>query len=413
MKHTWIGGLAAVAGIGLATPASGQCTTIDFEDYSVGQVVTSVSGVTFSAEPGSCGGGTPQPVIVTPTTGTSSGTRALSLQAGCPDFSPDKLRLVFSDLQRLVTFTLGEPVSPGVQFSVRAYSNFGALVYSRMMSCGGGVFHYIRIGHESWGPTIRRVEIESTIGLFEGIDDLAFDYDPTPPTALIDAPPYLSCECDVVTVRGIACDEDGEYGSDRLEYRRVNADPGTPWTLINSYTTPVCTLSSLYTWNTSAVSHGTYFLRLTVENACGLASTDITTVVVDKAPPTVAIESPQPSAAVCGEVQILGTVSEGCGHCFDEYVVEVAPMGGSYSLLMTSTEIVINGIVATWDTATLPSGDYVIRITAVDDCGNDTVRTIPVIVDPAACGCDADVDGDGDVDFTDLLTVLAGWGTCS
>ena len=114
-----IGIVAGVLWAASAAPA--DTVTIDFEDYAVGTIITNqYDGVTFSAPPDSCGGSPPvRPIIVTPNGGTSSPTRGLSVQTGCPDFSPDFLRMIFDQPQGEVTFTVGD--SPGTH-QVRAYN---------------------------------------------------------------------------------------------------------------------------------------------------------------------------------------------------------------------------------------------------------------------------------------------------
>jgi hypothetical protein len=110
MQHSILVLAPAVIALGtLAVPANGQCDPIDFEGGSVGQVATSfVPGVTVTALPGSCGGpGSILPIIVAPFGGSSSGTKGLGIQTGCPDFSNDYLRLQFAELREEVSFNFG------------------------------------------------------------------------------------------------------------------------------------------------------------------------------------------------------------------------------------------------------------------------------------------------------------------
>lgn len=206
---------------------SAQCTTIDFEGFAVGTpITTQYDGVTFSAPPGSCGGmGSVLPVIVAMNP-TASGTRALSLETGCPDFSPDYLRIAFEDPQRMVTFTLGEIIGTSdVTFGVRWYSPGGSLLGQMNVDSGPGCTRLVRIGDDNGPQVIGRVEIEQAVGLWEAIDDLSFGFDPTRPEAVIATPAWGECVCGEVLVTGIACDDDGAYGFDMLQYRRVDAEP--------------------------------------------------------------------------------------------------------------------------------------------------------------------------------------------
>ena len=109
-----------------ATSASAQCPALDFEDFSDGTIVGSLyPGVTITAQPGTCPGVVPAVIRIT-SGPTASGTRAVTTGTGCPDFSPDYLRLVFDDLQDSVSFMVGDlGGSPGFTFDIRAYDNDG------------------------------------------------------------------------------------------------------------------------------------------------------------------------------------------------------------------------------------------------------------------------------------------------
>src|SRR5262245_2999129 len=141
-------------------------TFIDFENLAVNtQVTNQYAGVVFSAPPDSCGGAPPvRPVIVNPAGGTSSGTKALSLTTGCPDFSPDYLRMVFDEPHGEVSFTLGN--TPGT-YNIRAYTvpAGGAAVINTNVVIGGagfvGVFRMVRLIRAT--NDIRRVEIQDSV----------------------------------------------------------------------------------------------------------------------------------------------------------------------------------------------------------------------------------------------------------
>lgn len=93
--------------------ASAQCRTIDFEGLPPGTVVTDqYAGVTFVVFPESCGPGDPAAMIVDVGSDAASETQALQVGFGCPDFGSDRLDIVFDELQRAVSFTVGGSV-PG------------------------------------------------------------------------------------------------------------------------------------------------------------------------------------------------------------------------------------------------------------------------------------------------------------
>lgn len=389
--------LAAV--LAVTASASAECPKIDFEDQAVGAVITDdYAGVTFSAQPQSCGGAPPvNVVIVDPPGTTSSGTKAITLTTGCPDFSPDYLRIVFDVPQSEVTFTLG--ASPGT-YIIRGYDEDGVAfgVPDVTLPAGTTGVHYLVRITRALGD-IKRIEIEDSISDFEYIDDLSFDVDTTPPIASIDSPAFEACGCGVVSVVGEACDPDGDYDNDKLEYMSV---AGGAWTLVGSFTTPLCGGGVLYLWDTTPaeIVHGFYFLRLTVENACGLINTAMTVVYVDKQFESLDVRSPAEGGIVGGTVCFDGTVWD---HCFDEYTVGYGPAGGPYDpvdpLIPAYNSTVVNDPFASWNTraglAAVADGDYQVEIAAADDCDNaatvlrnvavDNTPPTALISDPLPC----------------------------
>jgi hypothetical protein len=414
-------GSALAVAFAFVPTAGAQCVSyINFEDYPAGtQITTQYDGVTFSSQPG----GTCPPEIEVPFRGTSSGTKALFVPS-CPEFSNDYLRMVFDDFQPMVSFTFGEWGIPNYDMLVRAYttpSGPSGLIYAQTLEGGDGVVRLAVIGAEGGPRIIKRVEVETVVvGAWECIDDLRFGVmDTSPPVAQIATPTWGGCHCDDVVVTGIACDEDG-YAYDRLEYRSVGAAPDAPWIFINEVIgSPVCETGFLYTWDTTSVPHGRYFLRLTAVNACGLESVAFQSVFVDKHFANVQVTSPADADTVCGIVEFLGSVNDGC-QCFDHYTVEFSDsVSGPYEPVDPSEPMyftdVKNGQLATWDTLDLglPNDTYYIRITGVDSCENTQTELIKVtLLNGPLCGCPSDINDDGVTDFQDLLALLSKWGPC-
>lgn len=406
---TLVGAAAAgLAAVGLAGPAAAQCIEYDFEDLPLGTIVTTqYPGVTFDAIPNSCPGEI-SIRIGTPPNGTSSGTRALIIDTGCPDFSPDFIRMTFDDAQRAVSFSCG---MPNVTLQVRAFATVSGGSPIQIVTVGstfGSVRSLVRLGNpDAATPIIRRVEVEALGGDFEGIDDLSFGADPTPPIARIDSPAWGTCICGPVTIVGEACDPDGSYGFDRLDVRSVGADPDDPWIQVGQFFSPLCGGGGLYTFTPAALGlgGGTYVLRLTVENGCGTANTAITTVRYDQSPPGIGLDRPSPGAEVCGIVDLCGAISDNCSVDWTA-VVRRAP--GQPEFPIGTGGSAECGLITAWNTGQFDPGVWQIVIRAVDDCGftSELVRTVTVVED---CGDGPDVNGDGTVDFADVLAVLAAW----
>jgi hypothetical protein len=380
-----------VAACAIATAADAQQMTYDFESLAVGTAITNqFKGVVISVVGQSCENDpTLYMRIGNPTGGTSSGTKALGIDGGCPDFSPDYLRMVFDDTQSVVSFTLGDYAGT---YTVRTYSDAG-LINTRNIVIEGtggvGVYRVVTISI----PTgiIRRIEVQETVGQWEWIDDLTFTLDDTAPTARIDTPAAAACGCNSISVYGSAYDPDGTYARDRLEYCPAASNT---WTLIGEATIPQED-GILYNWNTSALSEGFYYLRLTVENTAGLASSDTAMLWVSGDFDPVSYSLP---AIVSGTACPDGTVFD--SYCNGEYKVEYAPSGGTTYLPVdpahpTYSGYMVNQTLATWNTTAVADGVYTVRVTGTNTCNDsnalsrsvtvDNTPPVVLITSPAAC----------------------------
>ena len=422
--HTLVG--SAVAVLWGAVLVRADTTTIDFEDYAVNTpITTQYPGVTFSAPPNSCGTNPPiRPIIVTPNGGTISPTRGLGVQTGCPDFSPDYLRMVFDQPQSEVTFMVGD--SPGT-YQVRAYNvpAGGAAVSTQNIVVAGagfvGVFRFVRVARAQ--GDLRRIEVEDTVDDFEVIDDLTFAcWDASAPEATITSPGFEQCVCGTVAVRGTACDPQGTYNNDKLEYLPASAAAGAAWTLIGTANSPLCVEGTLYNWNTAAVPEGYYYLRLTVENDCGLITEAVTVAWVDRHFESVDVRSPASAGIHGGVVCFDGTVHD---RCVDHYTVRYRPSaGGAFNPVDPANPsypaAVINDPLAAWDTragsAAVADGSYQTQVIGTDDCSNSATVTRTITIDntppvaaissPLSC---AYVDGVVQINGTASDAHLAGW----
>lgn len=368
----------------IAQLARAGCS-IDFEDLALGTTVTNqYRGVAFSVV-------NPAPLasihIQNPTVGTtSSGTKCLQMTPGDGE---EYLRMVFTAPHNRVSFFVGDQA--GISYTIRYYSTASGdagLIdsFSVFNPSPGGVHAFVSIN--SSATPVLRVEVQSNPGgYFEAIDDLTFEADTTPPIAEISYPGFNACICaSELIVRGRTCDDDGEYGADVLEYAPVT---GGGWLPIGSYTSPACDANSwLYTWNTSLVPEGTYYLRLTVTNKCGLSTNDVTVVTLDRSIDAAAIRRPTAETILGGTVCIDGFAYD---RCFKNYLVEYKPEGGgSFQPVdpahATYTTPVSFDPLASWNTAnnTTPDGRYVLRVTTSDTCDHAASQEIAVTVDNTA-----------------------------
>ena len=241
--------------------------------------------------------------------------------------------------------------------------------------------------------------------------------DSTPPVVAITSPDPLQCVCNPVTIIGTAKDPES-FDHYVLEYA---SNPGGPWSLITSSTTPV-SAGTLGVWDVSALPQGYYFIRLTAFNAVGLSSSVTTIVFVDKQFDTVDVRSPADHSILGGVICFDGTINDGNGNCPVTYTISWAPAGGgAYNPVDPGTPVypgaVINDPLGSWNTrAGVPDGDYNLRVTGIDACGHtksefrkvtvDNTPPIGVITSPTNC---ASVDGVVAIKGTASDTHLAGW----
>lgn len=200
------------------------------------------------------------------------------------------------------------------------------------------------------------------------------------PVADIASPAGLTCVCDVASVQGTASTGGGATAW-TLESRPA---AGGSWTLINSGTSDV-TDGSLGSWDTTPLSQGYHTLRLTVQNYCGASATDVETVFVDRMFDSFELREPDATDVIGGTACIDGTVWD---HCFNSYTVmyraagtlifsPVEPGTSNYFVPITNDPLVPNG----WNTTALPDGDYDLRVSGIDNCGNAASATHAIAID--------------------------------
>ena len=377
------------------------CTTLlDFEfvqDWKypewTGPVDNMFAGVTFSASHDGC----EQDYVILdryPDGMTSSGNVALGNYNGFTpcEFVSAELTMTFDQLQSRVSFYVGSHCG---DYDIYAYNaeTGGDLVDSVHFSLDcdlseHGVHRFVELTSEI--DNIKRVVINSW-GLHVRIDDLEFNYDDTPPTAVLLEPSFDECTCGVYPILGTACDIDRSWVDYTLSYCPVNSDT---WTEIISARGQICGTGDLLThWDTSAIDHGRYFLKLEVSNECGLTSTDMTVAFVDKLYNTVDIQYPHEyngsgNGIVGNIVCIDGTVWDHL--CYDStngYNIDYREKGGSvwYPVMPGphGTADVLNNPIGNWDTIAngIPDGPYEIRVSATDLCDNYKEDTVLIYID--------------------------------
>ncbi|RJP38608.1 MAG: hypothetical protein C4547_04320 [Phycisphaerales bacterium] len=218
--------------------------------------------------------------------------------------------------------------------------------------------------------------------------------DDTPPLVSMTAPAPESCACNVVPINGSVSDPEG-YGGDVLEYRRTDQNN---WTQAGSNNNERNGL--LYNWNTAGLPTGLYFVRVVAENTCGLSSSAVSIVYVDHDSFSgLEMRAPGEGQILAGTACFDGTAWD---RCFDEYQVEYQPGGGGqFNPVDPNNPVynttVINDPLAQWNTGTVGDGNYRVRLTGLDICGNtgaiqknvvvDNTAPVSVISAPQECVC--------------------------
>lgn len=166
-------------------------------------------------------------------------------------------------------------------------------------------------------------------------------------------------------------------------------------------------------WDTTGVADGDYNLRVRAFDDCHPAEELIIPVTVDNTPPTAQIISPTQCEQFCGQVLVIGTANDAN---LSAWALQYST-GNGWVTINSGNTPVINGVLANWDTTSLPKCAYTLRLVvsdqAIRDCNgvlsNNAEATVSVIVAPQG-----DLTFDGMVNIDDLNVVLSNWlDTCN
>jgi Tol biopolymer transport system component/flagellar hook assembly protein FlgD len=181
---------------------------------------------------------------------------------------------------------------------------------------------------------------------------------------------------EVKNIQGSISIVPSEFSCYYLEYG-VGFAPSS-WTIIyESSTLP--TTPDLGSWNTRALSDGSYALRLRAVNLGGENFIFEVPVTIDNTDPVTAITYPTSIEVLGGVISISGTAAD---ENFANYKVEygegINPL--SWNEVITSPNLVSSGTLASWISGSL-NGTHSIRVTAFDKAGNSTSSQVSLTVD--------------------------------
>ncbi|WNG57901.1 S8 family serine peptidase [Archangium gephyra] len=203
-------------------------------------------------------------------------------------------------------------------------------------------------------------------------DDLvlavATEPDSTPPVVIIRTPAGGSTLTKTVDVIVEASDN---FGVHRVELydgtTRVATSPHSPST---PYRIP---------WDTRTAPNGSHTLTARAHDLAGNVTTSAPVTVQldnDIVPPTVSINTPAEGATVRQVIQISAVVNDNRAVTYASVVVAerlINSFSGYY--------IPLRDIQTGWDTRLFSNGPHVVRVRAFDAAGNETERTVNVLVD--------------------------------
>ncbi|MFH1149958.1 MAG: right-handed parallel beta-helix repeat-containing protein [Actinomycetota bacterium] len=207
--------------------------------------------------------------------------------------------------------------------------------------------------------------------------------DSASPRAQITDPEEGGLVCGVKTVNGSASDID--LASYQLFYK-AGTDPGSPQPWVPAApqgTTPVFG-GRLGDWDASGLSNGAYLLRLVVTDASGKTASADCAVEVNNDVPSALITQPASGGGAAESCEITGTAS---GPNFSSYSLSFKEgsdpdsPGAWVPIGQEHTSPVTDGLLGTWDTASLEEGPYLLRLKVQGTPGMEIVHTIAVFVD--------------------------------
>jgi hypothetical protein len=133
----------------------------------------------------------------------------------------------------------------------------------------------------------------------------------------------------------------------------------------------------------------------------------------DSTAPSVSISTPGPYACLCwSSVAINGTVSDS-GSGVARYTVDYRAAGTGAWTLISSGIGNITGVLGTWDTTGLSDGEYTIRVSARDGCGNASSEVTTLRVDAAVDSGQLRWPASGAVVGGTVIADGTAWDACS
>lgn len=195
-----------------------------------------------------------------------------------------------------------------------------------------------------------------------------------PPTVVVVSPNGGEIICSPgTTITWSATDPNGE---NTLTYSVLySSNGGTTYNLLASGLTGVCPPPNqcTYIWDTTALPSGNNYLVKVVVSDGILTAEDVSDApfTIDNTPPTVTWIAPANGSFLFGTVTLEATATDNVG--VTGVTFEYSNDGGATFNLIANVPTPFEDVYATpWNTTLLPSGSYILRATASDQCQNTT-----------------------------------------
>ncbi len=209
-----------------------------------------------------------------------------------------------------------------------------------------------------------------------GTDSKTFVYDTTSPTGTVTAPSNGANVNGSIAVSSNSADSGGAgVESATFEYRVLTSGP---WTTIAADSSSPYSVS----WDTTSVTDGQYYLRVTTLDSAGNSVSSGDTAVrvrVDNTNPTGDLTAPANNAFVKGTTVVVSSNSADAGSGVASVAFNRSPAGAN-----TWTTIATDNatpFTTNWNTTTLSDGSYDLQAVTTDGAGNtfaSPTRTVKV-----------------------------------
>ncbi|WP_418792498.1 Ig-like domain-containing protein [Phosphitispora sp. TUW77] len=201
-----------------------------------------------------------------------------------------------------------------------------------------------------------------------------------PPTVTVDNPVQGDISCTGVNIQWTASDPDGDTPLEITLFYSSNG-PGGPFTKITTVPDPLLDPPAVsFFWNTTGLPSGSSYVVKVVVSDGELSSEALSGVfIVDNTAPAVSWISPANGDLLSSTpVTLQASATDNIGVTSVSF--EYSYNGSPFTPIGSGLPVGGNIYETNWEIAGLNQGDYMLRVTAADQCLNTSQQIIDVIV---------------------------------